>query len=72
MFAAQKLGALAVPLSTVLTPAELDVIAADDRRPPARRFESLTAPGPRPDAASRGPGIESRMARGESPIEAHA
>jgi len=71
MFAAQKLGALAVPLNYRLTPAELDVIAADCA-PAAWCFESLTAPMLAETAASRGPGIGWIACDGESPIEAHA
>ena len=57
MFAAQKLGALAVPLNFRLTPAELEVIAADCT-PRAWCFESLTAPMLAETAAAQDAGTE--------------
>jgi long-chain acyl-CoA synthetase len=69
MFAAQKLGALAVPLNFRLTPAELDVIAADCT-PRAWCFESLTAPMLAETAAARDGGIEWIACDGDSPFAA--
>jgi long-chain acyl-CoA synthetase len=69
MFAAQKLGALAVPLNFRLTPAELDVIAADCT-PRAWCFESLTAPMLAETAAARDGGIEWIACDPDSPFAA--
>jgi len=71
MFAAQKLGALAVPLNYRLTPAELDVIAADCT-PRAWCFESLTAAVLAETAVAREPGIAWIACDGESPVEARS
>ena len=71
MFAAQKLGALAVPLNYRLTPAELDVIAADCT-PRAWCFESLTAPMLAETAVARDSNIAWVACDSESPIHARS
>lgn len=69
MFAAQKLGAVAVPLNYRLTPAELDVIAADCM-PRAWCFEALTAPALAETAVARNTGIVWITCDNEGPVPA--
>jgi long-chain acyl-CoA synthetase len=69
MFAAQKLGAVAVPLNYRLTSAELDVIAADCM-PAAWCFEALTAPALAETVVARETGMVWVTCDGGGPVPA--